>query len=164
MSERDSTRIALGPGGQILNVPKNEELLERIKATPLLSTQNLLELASFYQAYPTNEPLANHLALLAMRKLSRTPRILEAVTDSVGGEAADQWEDFWRGRDHDPEDQRGNKVVLGNKAVLGDLAVRTEYAVRFVSFSGIGLLIESSSLDDKLYIIGVSPDPHSLSD
>ncbi len=161
MSQKtDHSRIAFGPGGQILEVPANEKLLEQIQTTPPLPPTDLLKLAAFYQGYPTNQPLAVHLALLALTVQVSDRRLQEALTKTdksvakgiaaVAASSSDFWEDFFDfGRDEHGEPFKPVTLL----------------EVRWVLFSGVGLLIETSNLKDGKrmhFVIGVSPSPASF--
>jgi hypothetical protein len=151
MSEEHDARIVLRPGNLIDDVPENQPLLRQIMATQPLSQVALTELATFYKLYPTNESLGNHLVL------SFICFFLDQHIDAN--------EDYCNGMDpNDPEDAR----ELGQ---VGKVLATREHIVRpvdikWVSVSGIGLLVETSKIAgiDKLqhFIIGVSPNPANL--
>ena len=169
--------IDLGPGGLIRDDKKNDELLEELKETPVLGPKALLKLAKFYKAYPTNTPLADHLAFVALinivnpRDLARelgedknknvdltsvTLRAKQAqvVPDDeprgAAESASDIWEDFW--------DSSSNERKEKYSAAMVD--------IQWLPIAGIGLLIETPKVEDGQkkhhYVIGVSPDPDSL--
>ncbi|GAC1577932.1 MAG: hypothetical protein NVS4B1_07040 [Ktedonobacteraceae bacterium] len=160
--ETDYSRIAFGRGGEILDVPKNEELLEKIRATPVLEPKELLELAKFYQWYPTNQPLAKHLTLVALMRVVQEPGVKKALltainpsgeitTAKIASAKADDPEDFW-------------EVFIGQS--IDDPREDQHWFIRRVPISGIELLIETPQhkghRKDRYYVIGVSPSSASL--
>lgn len=167
--ETEYSRITFGRGGEILDVPKNEELLAQIRATPVLEPKELLKLAKFYQGYATNRPLAEHIALVALMKLVTDPGVEKAMatainpsgeltTAKIAGANADDLEDY-----DDPEDVWGAAIGQPND---DDTVEGQRFVIRRVPISGIELLIETpqhkSHHKDRYYVIGVSPDPDSL--
>jgi hypothetical protein len=166
MASEDRTRIKLGPGSQILeDAPENEELFAQIKNTEPVTALDLLKLALFYRSYPTNRPLADHLALLALGQIIELPSLQEAVkaaflaSQQSQNDGLDQFLDNLFGYDpRDPEDKDRPQFAVFTQTVL------------WVLFSGIGLLIESQTTVSKTdeeeithyYVIGVSPDPAGL--
>lgn len=146
-------RIAFGPGGRILEVPENEQLLAQIHAAPILQPADLFKLSSFYRPFPTNEPLANHLALMALLELVESESVQQALTetDMVSLKAASDFSEDYR----DGATDERNELTE---------AIERLY-VQWVLFSGIGLLIETPEPlggSGPHFVIGVSPDPASL--
>src|SRR3989442_9810360 len=80
--------VALGPGGEILDVPANKELLEEIRKTPPLPPADLLKLGRYYRGYETNEPLGNHLELVALLNLVNDSEIKEGALRALVRNAA----------------------------------------------------------------------------
>ena len=170
MRQSDS-KIVFGPGGRIRDDGReNEELLEQIKRTPALPPSDLLKLAEFYEAYPTNAPLANHLTLIALATLLDTREIHENLQENfrqatlaagkptthlpnVVASLDDFFEDLVdQGYDEGPNDQQRPWATV---------------EVKWIPVSGIGLLVETPGRKGKqhkkhYYVIGVSPDPDSL--
>ncbi len=165
MWKSNSQEIVLGPGGLIRNVEANEKLLEKIRKAPPLSATDLLKLATFFRGYMTNTPLADHLDLVALRQLVNEPCAQEALT--TAGHAirtiapmsipnpADWIEDLSDGgRDESKPGEPPPTLFL---------------KLQRVSYSGVGLLIETPFVNEKRegkrhYIIGVAPEPASLPD
>ena len=167
--ETDHSRIAFGRGGEILDVPENEELLEQIRTAPVLEARELLKLAKFYQGYATNRPLANHLALVALMKLVSDPGVEKAMTTAINpagkiitakitsanvadSEDYDDVEDYW-------------EAALG-QSNDDDSGESQHWFIRRVPISGVELLIETPQHKgyhkDRYYVIGISPDSNSL--
>jgi hypothetical protein len=147
VSLTDYTPIAFGPGGLIQeDDPVNQELLERIHKTDPLSSETLLKLAAFYTEYPTNKPLGDHLALIALTKLGNDADVYQLLASKTSYAAAnslrDFLEDFWDGgRD---ESQEPAYIRMPD--------------VWSIPFSGVGLLIETGLQRlEGYYVIGVSP-------
>ncbi|GAC1355032.1 MAG: hypothetical protein NVS4B11_20900 [Ktedonobacteraceae bacterium] len=160
-------KVILGPGGLIRdNAPQNEELLKQIARTPALPAADLLKLAEFYQAYPTNAPLGNHLALLALAKLLSNRDIQEELQKAVTKTAVAavqhlvkpfDWSDI-------PEDIAD---FASDEGRSGEPSPFAQLEVQWVPYSGVGLLIETprpkhGQHKKHHYVIGVSPDPDSL--
>lgn len=182
MEHADLTQIKFGRGGRILGgPPENGQLLVQIRATRLATAVDLLKLATFYRNCSTNRSLADHLALLALRQVIGAQDHQEALTkaaDLVGeansqNEWADAWEDFWNGYIDHEDAREGRSVPPFAPPVVppGEerLPTSTQIAVRWVSFSDVGLLIEShtESYDTgeevtHHHIIGFSPVPARL--
>lgn len=147
MSLTDYTVIAFGPGGLIQeDNPVNQELLERIHETDPLSSETLLKLAAFYTAYPTNEPLGDHLALIALTMLgndSDVHQLLESKTSHAAANSLqDFFEDLWDGGRDEKQDP---KYIVMPK-------------VWSIPFSGVGLLIETGLQRlEGYYVIGAGP-------
>ncbi len=111
-------RVTLGPGGEILEVPENEALLEEIRETPPLSSAVLLKLGAYYRGYRTNRPLGNHLTLIGLLKLVNDPEaqknaeeVLERTAAAAGisiGTPQDVWdlEDYLDFASDDPNEGR----------------------------------------------------------
>lgn len=145
MTQTDQELIVFGPGGQILDVQQNMELLEQLKKVPL-SPEELLELAKFYKSFETTVPLGNHLALLALaaREGEQVSRKIFTEYSDPGDPAEDIAEGTRMYREPPEEDT----VLL---------------SVRRTLFSGIGLLIETldfetdSGTKSLHYVIAVSP-------
>jgi hypothetical protein len=169
MRKSTSQEIVLGPGGLIRDVEANEKLLEEIHKAPALSATDLLKLATFFRAYMTNAPLADHLDLIALRQLVNEPCAREALTTagyairSIApmsiANPADLVEDapFWPGDN------------AGDERHSGEPPPNIFLKLQRVSYSGVGLLIETpfvkgSRRKKSHYIIGVAPDPASLPD
>ena len=147
-------RIAFGPGGQILQVPENEQLLEQLRETPILSPVELSKLSTFFRAYPTNVPLANHLALVGLMALAQREPVEQSLTKTTDQGAQQPFFDFW-------EDFLDNASDEFTEPVSSVKAVD----VKWLPLSGIGLLIESPEIlggARSYYVIGVSPNPASL--
>lgn len=154
MSITDYQRIAFGPGGRILQVPENEELLERIRETPIVSPVGLSKLSTFFRAYTTNEPLANHLALVGLMALVQCEPDQRSLTKTTEQISQQSFFDFW-------EDYFDNALDEFTEPASTVKAVD----VKWVLLSGIGLLIETPEISggpSLHYVIGVSPDPASL--
>ena len=86
--------ILIGPGGRLPDIPENQELFFRLQEAPELTSEELLRLAEFYKAYPTNASLGEHLALVALTKLERHrgakgDRALQKIVFSQHYDAAD---------------------------------------------------------------------------
>lgn len=151
MPPLDDRPIAFGPGGLIRNDPHNQGLLDQLQQTPVLLPEQLLKLAQFYKAYPTNVPLGNHLALLA----STPPDKQKDVFPEYFG-----WADFFE----DLAD--GAASNMAHEAGEGE---SLQLSVRQVPFSKGELLIET--LDFKKedspamrwhFVIGISPASDGL--
>ncbi|HZU03889.1 MAG TPA: hypothetical protein VFA10_29770 [Ktedonobacteraceae bacterium] len=166
MRKLNSQEIVLGPGGLIRDVGANEELLEKIRKTPPLPPTDLLKLATFFRGYPTNAPLGDHLELIALRYLINEPGAQEALTRAgyaVHPMGVPNPADFWE--DAPPPIGDGG-IGEGNR---GEPPPTIFMKIQRVSYSGVGLLIETPFLEDddqrqSHYIIGVAPDPASLPD
>ena len=148
--------IVFGPGGVILPIPENEDLLRRIEETYPLGREALIQLAKFYVGYQTNRPLAKHLAELAVQ---------DPQTEGVFiAEYNDWWEGvedgpIWPGDGGVDERSEGHAII--------------QLSVRSVPFQdqGISLLIETVTVIEENdngmevknahYMIGVSPGPLS---
>ncbi len=157
--------IVLGPGGQLADVPENRELLRHLQEAPELTSEELLRLAEFYKAYPTNAALGNHLAQVALTKLERHRgakgyRTLQKIVFGEHFEAADVIED--------------SAKAIGNVFTSGGVT-NDEGSEDFDDFrlfvrhlAAEGLLIETiSGKDDGKevnynFIIGFSPAPVDL--
>ena len=88
---RQLGKIVFGAGGLIRDDRReNEELLEQLEKTPVLPPSDLLKLAEFYGAYPTNESLANHLSFIALTKLLNTRDMQDALRDKLKQAALSQ--------------------------------------------------------------------------
>ncbi len=154
MSITDHQCIAFGPGGQILQVPENEELLEQIRETPIVSPEELSRLSTFFRAYPTNVPLANHLALVGLMALVQREPVQRSLTKTTDKVSQQSFFDFW-------EDYFDNAIDEFTEPTTSVKAVD----VKWVLLSGIGLLIETPEIlggPRSYYVIGVSPNPASL--
>jgi hypothetical protein len=148
--------IAFGPGGRILeNDGRNEELLARLRETPPLRSEALLKLAVFYNAFPTNASLGDHLALLALSD-DRVPQQTLFANHARAGFAL---EDLF--------DAFGAATPEGSgRHEARERGARIRLSVRQVPVSGIGLLIETLDFQDEKpdeqvrfhFVIGVSPD------
>jgi|SRR5579864_32099 len=153
MSQEDQGLIVFGPGGQIRNVEQNKMLLDELPKTPVLSPEELLRLAKFYEAYPTGVPLGNHLALLALATRDGE-RVLRKVFTEYSN-PGDPAEDIAEGTRMYREPPEEDTVLL---------------SVRRTLFSGIGLLIETldfetdSGTKSLHYVIAVSPPLDRLPD
>jgi hypothetical protein len=163
VSQSQTTPLVLGPGERILD----QNLHAHIDEIEPLSPGDLLKIASFYQVADT--ALSNHLVLMAMKVISKEQVLQNTPPPAVGRAGAfavaasakplnewqDQVEDFLNGS-VDPEDR--NTIFRG---------VNQPKDVRWLPFSaalsGLGLLIETTTLNDDMYVIGVAPDPESLS-
>jgi hypothetical protein len=161
-------KVILGPGGLIRDdVPENEELLGQIERMPALVPIDLLKLAEFYQAYPTNASLGNHLALLALAKLLSNRDLQEDFQEALTktARAADKllatpainWVDIIE----DIGDAAFDESARGEPSAFAQLEVQ------WVPFSGVGLVIETprpkgGHHKKRHYVIGVSPALASL--
>ncbi len=170
MSQAESERreygqIVTGPGGLLPPVPENEELLQVIGETPPLEPAALLKIAESYKQYPTNVSLGNHLALLALATRDKEQVVQEAFAEYATDWLQDVIED---GSEvarllpvDDPDAPEGAKARF-----------TIDLAVRLVKVSGIGLLIETATIqsfpDEKTevghFIIGVNPGPALTAD
>lgn len=175
MQEKDSQNIALGPGGLILNVKANKKLLEKIRGTEPLPSPDLIYLANFFRRYKTDVPLGDHLELVALRQFIYKPDVQKALITS--GYAANsiptldlleklEPED-WNIRFPDPHADGGKDENTGDPPE--PFIDRQLAQVAWISFSGVGLLIEiayyrakDGNRKKRYYVIGVSPDPGSL--
>jgi hypothetical protein len=159
MEQSVSERIILGPGGSIPDIPENRELLELIEKTPKLPPEQLLELAIFYQVYPTNAFLAEHLALVA---------VTEAAC--IAGGLPDPIEDALCGYDSTREENAEKRqqartfLVYEGDAYKGErhskIAVaRAHYEIKCIPslVFGLGLLVETRHGRDP-HVIGVCPE------
>src|SRR5947209_18145119 len=114
MREPKSREIVLGPGGLIREVEANEKLLEEIRKAPALSATDLLKLATFFRAYMTNTPLADHLDLIALRQLVNEPCPQEALTTAghaihpIAPMSLPNPADFFEDWDGAPNNDRGS--------------------------------------------------------
>jgi hypothetical protein len=160
---RADLKVKLGPGGEILEVPENEELLEEIRETPVLPPADLLNLGVFYKGYSTNEPLGNHLELVALLNIVNDSAIQEDIlqvlmrTAAAAGRplappenSSDYWEDFFD-CSSDEKTERGGSC----------------FHIRFIPLpnTNLGLLIETPNRKDQkksYFVIGISPIPASL--
>src|SRR2546426_9230655 len=82
MSKSD-LNIILGPGGLVREVPQNKELLEQIEKAPVLLPLDLLNLATFFRGYITNQLLGDHLALIGLTKLVSKPELQDDLRKAV---------------------------------------------------------------------------------
>jgi len=152
---RADLRVALGPGGEILEVPENKELLGEIQETPVLPPAVLLKLGAYYKGYSTNESLGNHLELAALLNIVNDPEIQEGVLEVLERTAAaagrplaspeassDFWEDFFDCNSDEGTEKGG-----------------CCFCIRYIPFSNtnLGMLIETSQQKKPYYVIGVSP-------
>ncbi len=157
MPQADQEPIVLDPGGKIRNVAQNKRLLDLLPQTRALLPEELLKLAKFYKAYPTNVPLGNHLELLANALLAQETPDGELV---VSQEVFPVYADFADATEDSGEHNRETHEPPEDEGVL--------LSVRWVLVSGIGLLIETldimtdSGTKSFDYVIGVSPAPGSL--
>ncbi|GAC1650751.1 MAG: hypothetical protein NVS4B12_20890 [Ktedonobacteraceae bacterium] len=161
-------KIVFGPGGLVRDDgEENGELLEQIAKTPALPPSDLLKLAEFYGAYPTNVPLGNHLSAVALTKLLSTRDLQEDLREALkkstlmAGKPITTLlnpmmalEDIF---DHSDDEGPDDKFDLPWARV----------EVQWIPFSGVGLLIETPGTrggrhKKHHYVIGVSPDPDSL--
>jgi hypothetical protein len=165
MWKSNSQEIVLGPGGLIRNVEANEKLLEKIRKAPQLSATDLLKLATFFRGYMTNMPLADHLDLVALRQLVNEPCAQEALTTAghavrrIAPMSIPNPADWIEDLDGAPSNDQGSNEPPPTIFLK----------LQRVSYSGVGLLIETPFLNEKRggkrhYIIGVAPDPASLPD
>ena len=164
---RQLGKISFGPGGLVSSAHgENEELLEQIEKAPVLPPSDLLKLAEFYGAYPTNAQLGNHLSLVALTKLLSNRDVHEQLQETLkqttlaAGKAVNNHLDATSAIEDlfDGYDDEGSKDKL-------DLPwARVE--IKYVLDSGVGLLIETPGTKDshkkRHYVIGASPDPDSL--
>jgi hypothetical protein len=148
MSSIEHGRIAFGPGGQILDVPENRELLEILERTPALPAEELIELGNFYRGYPTNVPLGDHIVLVGLAT-AEGQRFPIKNTLSGYGEFLDQLEDAAAGG----VDDEGREDSLFSRILI-----------RRVPVAGIGLLVEtlsgrrsSGTVLNFSFVIGVAP-------
>jgi hypothetical protein len=71
----EGTGLKLGPGNEILpDDPQNQQFLERLQNIPPLTPPELLELAKWYEAYPTLAAEGSHFALVALAT-GQEPRV-----------------------------------------------------------------------------------------
>ena len=162
---REYGQIVTGPGGLLPPVPENEELLQVSGETPPLEPAALLKIAESYKQYPTNVSLGNHLALLALATRDKEQVVQEAFAEYATDWLQDVIED---GSEvarllpvDDPDAPEGAKARF-----------TIDLAVRLVKVSGIGLLIETATIqsfpDEKTevghFIIGVNPGPALTAD
>ncbi len=167
MTTPDTQQIKIGSGGSILQDADNQQLLDQIQAAPALSAVDLLKLATLYKGGPTNDALANHLALFAIGLLVRdgrdpqldaagTPELAREAAPAAKNEAWDRVEDFLFGAiDSEDKGQVGPRVLWPRPPLPPP-------QIQWVSYSGVGLLIETHPPDNSHYIIGVGPAPASL--
>jgi hypothetical protein len=173
MSEIEPTstkpsQIVFGKDGSIARVPENEVLLSQIAQAPSLSTTTLFKLVTFYLGYPTNKPLAKHLALFAaisfiaslkqakvrpkQEIVSLTNEEAKKEPDRLFGVTSQDWEDGWNESGSDELSENPFEVRLTQ--------------IKWVSHSDVGLLVEAVKVDDtdKLayHVVGISPDPATL--
>ena len=73
-------KMQLGPGGEILNVPQNQAILQQIESAPTLTPQNLLKLATNYSKNEATRGLGNHLASEAMKMIVLDPKTKAAIS------------------------------------------------------------------------------------
>jgi hypothetical protein len=164
----DPGRIKFGRGGLIRDVPENQVLLRQIADAPALSPSALFKLVTFFLGYPTNKPLAKHIALFAAiselitrtkpedrrPKLKRTSSTSEEEKSEQGGQP-----DWWDGWDEPGKDELGENPFEARLV-----------KIKWVSHLDIGLLVEVVKLDDsddgqeKLahFVVAVSPHPDTL--
>lgn len=96
MYDSHISKLKLGPGAAVLNVPENAEFLKMIETEKDLSPEQLLGLARKYRDYPTTAPLAAHLAACAMEMLVQSPRINQAMKTIEKTEIEwSWWGDAW---------------------------------------------------------------------
>ncbi len=113
MSQVAYGRIVLGPGGRITDAPENCELLERIRSAPVLNVQELISLAQFYKAFPTNVALGNHLELVALSNVEQpiASETLFAEYANVGDDILDLLHLGGNDGDNDEDDRRLRRVT-----------------------------------------------------
>lgn len=158
--------ILIGPGGQLPDVPENHELLSRLQEAPELTAEDLLRLAEFYKAYPTNAPLGDHLALVALTKRERHRgakgyRALQKIVFSQHYEVADVIEDS--------AEAIGN-IFTSSGGVTNDEGREDfgDFRLFIRHLPAEGLLVETlSGKDDGKevnynFVIGFSPAPSEL--
>ena len=90
------SKLKLGPGATILNVPENREFLKMVERAKDLSPEELLAMARGYRDYPATAPLAQHLANSAMAMIARSPSINKAMKKA--GKTRIEWSwlgDLW---------------------------------------------------------------------
>jgi hypothetical protein len=170
-SSAESTRIVFNKDGSIADVPQNELLLRQIVEMPPLSPSGLFKLMTFFLKYPTNRPLAQHLALFGYSSFVRSLKAVnvgrrpESITLATGNEANDEPDRLWPGGPVkadwlDGWDEPGRDELSENP-----FAVRLQ-RVTWIPYSGVGLLVETIKHvnTDTLafYVVGVCPDPASL--
>jgi hypothetical protein len=155
MEETGSAQIIFGPGGEILDVdaPANQKLLEQIRETNPLLPVELIKLATFFRAYPTNAPLGNYLLLSALEMMVTHPRLQEHL-QAVNNVDGITWEQIEDALDCEKE-------VPGSRDVDPEDTFACHF-FRWVPFSGAGLVIESQTSESSFFVIGVSPSPASL--
>lgn len=138
-----------GPGGQVL--AENQELIAAIKNTLSLTPATLLKLADFYQEFPPNQPLGNHLCSVALSILVRQPEV-EAVLDKAA-QAHIDWSDIFEDMcDITPDDEKKEDP----KDCL--------QSVQIVRDGNVNLLTETviSQGQESFFVIGVAPDLANL--
>jgi hypothetical protein len=159
MRETDSDQILFGPGGEILDVSTpdsgNQKLIEQIRKAKSLLPVELIKLATFFRAYPTNASLGDHLLLSALEMMVTHPQLqeqLQAINNVTSG-ALDVLEDFF-----DCEGEMPGDLDNAAEDAFGC------HLFRWVLFSSAGLLIEAQFGKGKtsFFVIGVSPSPASL--
>jgi hypothetical protein len=158
--------ILIGPGGRLPDIPENRELFSRLQEAPELTSEELLRLAEFYKAYPTNAALGDHLALVALTKRERHRgakgyRTLQKIVFSQHYETANISEDSTK--------------AVGNILASHDDVTDDEGREDFDDFRlfirhlpAEGLLVETLSGKDGdrevnyNFVIGFSPTPSEL--
>ena len=157
-------RVTLGPGGEILEVPENEALLEKIRETPPLPSAVLLKLGAYYRGYRTNRPLGNHLTLIGLLQLVNDPEAqknLEEVlvrTAAAAGISIGTPQDVW-----DTEDYFDFKIDESNEGRPWLASVRS---IHFAN-TNLEWLIETPhprSDEKKMrnFVIGIAPTFENL--
>lgn len=166
----EPTQIVFGKDGSFADVPENAVLLSKIAQAPSLSPTTLFKLVTFFLGYPTNKPLAKHLALfsaisfiasLKQAKVRPKQEIVSLTNEEAknepdrwwpGGPALEDWQDGWNESGSDEGSENPFEVRLTQ--------------IKWVLHSDVGLLVEAVKVDDtdKLayHVVGISPDPATL--
>ncbi len=158
--------ILIGPGGRLPNILENRELLSRLQGAPELTSEELLRLAEFYKAYPTNALLGDHLALVALTKRERHRgakgyRTLQKIVFSQHYETANIIEDS--------TEAVGN-VLASDENVTDDEGHEDfgDFRLFIRHLPAEGLLVETLNGKDGdkevnyNFVIGFSPAPSEL--
>ena len=147
-------RIALGPGNEITD----PQLIKVLQAQPILNHDQLLTLAKFYQAYPTNAPTGQHLALVELVMQNGNLGVSQAAFASyaLSEEDFEKWLDGGAHKDAGNEDGEWLQFSIRQLPIKG--------SVSGLPINGISFLVETfASINDdkkefeKHFIIGVSP-------
>jgi hypothetical protein len=163
-------QIVFDKDGSIAHVPENQVLLDQIEQAPSLSPTTLFKLVTFYLAYPTNKPLAKHLALFAavsliasLQKAKVRPK--QEIVSLTNEEAKNEPDRLWPGGPTLQDWQDGWNESGSDELSENPFEVRL-VQIKWVSHSDVGLLVEAVKVDDtdKLayHVVGISPEPATL--